>query len=103
MKEIIMQILNEDKVVEFVVIYSITLLGIIVRNQWDDKVSLGFLKIMTASLMITVLLYNIGENWESKLRHITALFSGFGANNIIHSWIENKIWEKLGKGDDILK
>lgn len=83
-----------DGVFTYVQVLGMVILGIMVRNVWDDKVEVGGTKLLTGALFISLLLYYSTGWLNKKALYFTSLLFGFGTPNLIKKWIRFKVWDK---------
>lgn len=79
----------------FLRVFSMVLLGIIIRNVWDDEVSLCVTKSFTGAIFLAVLLSISKDKVSPSVANIISIVTGFGAKNLMEKMIKNEIWKKF--------
>lgn len=83
-----------DGIFLYIKILVMVVIGIVVRNVWDDKVEIEGSKLLTGSVFISLLLYHAGSWMNLKALYFTSLIFGFGTSDLIRKWIKTKVWNK---------
>lgn len=80
----------------FILIFTIVLIGIMVRNVWDEKVKLTFSKVLTGGLFISILIFagSVYLSLRFEFIIVASVLSGLGCENLIKKYIKNKVWDK---------
>ncbi len=91
---------NQELIIELILfgrIFSMVLLGVVIRNIWDDEVALSTSKIIAGAIFLSFFIA-FGQNYiTGDLMNITAIATGFGAENLMEKMIKNKVWDKYFK------